>query len=67
MYSNGDTYVGEMLNNKKHGFGTMYYSNGNVYIGLVFYYYFIFFSGKMITKKVTAVKQVLTEINMLVM
>jgi len=31
-----------MLNNKKHGFGTMYYHCGNVYVGLVNYlYYFL--------------------------
>ena len=55
-----------MLNNKKHGFGTMYYGNGNVYIGLVFIFIFII-SGKMIIRRDTEAKQVLTGINMLEM
>ena len=32
-YYNGDIYIGELLNNKREGFGIYYYHNGNRYEG----------------------------------
>jgi len=30
IYENGEYYIGEWLNNLKHGKGTYYYKNGNI-------------------------------------
>ena len=32
-YSNGDAYYGEMLNDKRHGYGVYYWSNGDFWYG----------------------------------
>ena len=32
-YNNGDHYVGEILNYKKHGLGEIKFMNGNRYVG----------------------------------
>jgi len=33
VHSNGDTYIGEFLNNKAHGFGKYSQKSGEVYEG----------------------------------
>lgn len=33
VYANGDTYEGELLRGKKHGFGRYVYADGSVYVG----------------------------------
>lgn len=33
VYSNGDKYVGETVDGKRHGYGLYYYANGNYYYG----------------------------------
>jgi len=32
-YANGDVYMGEWINNLRHGHGTMSYKNGDMYVG----------------------------------
>ena len=32
-YANGDTYVGEWLDSKRHGQGTYTFANGDTYVG----------------------------------
>lgn len=32
-YGNGERYVGEILNDKRHGKGKLYYPNGDIYDG----------------------------------
>lgn len=32
-YQNGDQYVGELYDRKRHGYGIYYYANGNVWFG----------------------------------
>ena len=38
-FKNGARYVGEYLNNKKHGFGTFFYPDGSKYEGEKCYEY----------------------------
>ena len=33
LYPNGDKYVGETLNNERHGYGLYFYTNGDFYYG----------------------------------
>ena len=33
IYANGDKYVGETVDGKRHGYGLYYYANGNYYYG----------------------------------
>lgn len=33
VYSNGDRYVGEMFQGRRHGLGIYYYANGNIWYG----------------------------------
>ncbi len=33
QYANGDRYVGETLNGKRHGLGLYYYANGDIWFG----------------------------------
>lgn len=33
VYANGDKYVGETVDGKRHGYGLYYYANGNYYYG----------------------------------
>ena len=32
-YPNGDKYVGEVIDNKREGYGLYFYANGNYYYG----------------------------------
>lgn len=32
-YSNGDRYVGELMNGQRHGYGLYYYKNGRIWFG----------------------------------